>query len=61
MNLEWFNGYVAVAFVFTFAKTSNHLIFLSDSLKSIDYQIIETAQNMGASQWSIIKKWYYQY
>lgn len=56
MNLEWFNGYVAVAFVFTFAKTSNHLIFLSDSLKSIDYQIIEAAQNMGASQWSIIKK-----
>lgn len=56
MNIEWFTGYVAVAFVFTFAKTSNHLIFLSDSLKSIDYQIIEAAQNMGASQWSIIKK-----
>lgn len=56
MNIEWFTGYVAVAFVFTFAKTSNHLIFLSDSLSKMDYQIIEAAQNMGASQLYIIRK-----
>lgn len=56
LNVEWFNGYIAVLFVFTFATTANHLIFLSSAINKIDNQTIEAAQNMGASQWQIIKK-----
>ncbi len=56
MNPDWFIGYPAVVFVMTFACTTNHIIFLSNAIKSIDYQTIEAAKNMGASPWGILTK-----
>ena len=55
-NAEWFEGYGAVAFVMTFAITSNHVIFLSNAIRKIDYSTIEAAKNMGASQFYILRK-----
>ena len=49
MNPNWFTGYPAVLFLMTFACTSNHIIFLSNAIRGIDYQTIEAAKNMGAS------------
>ncbi len=49
MNPNWFTGYFAVMFVMTFACTSNHIIFLSNAIRGIDYQTVEAAKNMGAS------------
>lgn len=56
MNAGWFEGYGAVLFVMTFAVTSNHVIFLSNAMKKIDYQTIEAAQNMGASPFYILRR-----
>ncbi|MDY8024964.1 iron ABC transporter permease [Paenibacillus polymyxa] len=56
LNPSWFTGYGAVLFVMTFAITSNHIIFLSTALKRIDYQTIEAARSMGASEFRIITK-----
>lgn len=55
-NAEWFEGYIAVAFIMTFAITSNHIIFLSNAIRKIDYSTIEAAKNMGASQFYILRK-----
>jgi iron(III) transport system permease protein len=52
---RWFSGLFAVAFVMTFACTSNHMLFLSSALRNVDYQTIEAARNLGASQLSILK------
>lgn len=49
INPNWFTGYFAVIFIMTFACTSNHIIFLTNAIRGIDYQIIEAARNMGAS------------
>lgn len=46
---SWFHGYWAVLFVMTFACTSNHVLFLGNAIRKIDYQTIEAARNMGAS------------
>lgn len=54
LDPNWFTGYGAVLFVMTFAITSNHLIFLATALRKIDYQTIEVARNMGASEFKII-------
>lgn len=51
---NWFEGYFAVLFVMTFACTTNHLIFLTNSIRNIDYQTIEAAKNMGASERTIL-------
>lgn len=56
MNPDWFVGYPAVVFVMTFACTTNHIIFLSNAIKSIDYQTVEAAKNMGASPFGILTK-----
>ncbi|MDO5088860.1 MAG: iron ABC transporter permease [Leptotrichiaceae bacterium] len=56
MNPDWFEGYGAVAFIMTFAVTSNHVIFLSNAIRKIDYSTIEAAKNMGASQFYILRK-----
>ncbi|WP_416825216.1 ABC transporter permease [Ectobacillus polymachus] len=56
MNPDWFIGYPAVVFVMTFACTTNHILFLSNAIKSIDFQTIEAAKNMGASPWNILSK-----
>lgn len=52
----WFTGYLAVLFVMTFACTSNHIIFLTNAVRGIDYQVIEAARNLGASFWTIISR-----
>lgn len=56
MNPDWFVGYPAVVFVMTFACTTNHIIFLSNAIKSIDYQTVEAAKNMGASPLGILTR-----
>ncbi|MGO4936250.1 ABC transporter permease [Fundicoccus sp. Sow4_H7] len=55
MNPAWFTGYAAVVFVMTFACTSNHMLFFRNAVKGMDNSIIEAAQNMGSSQWEILK------
>ena len=50
MNIKWFEGYWAVLFVMTFSCTSNHMIFLRNAMRSVDFQTVEAARNMGASQ-----------
>lgn len=52
----WFEGFWAVLFVMTFAATGTHLIFLRNALRSVDFQTIEAAQNMGASSFTILRK-----
>ena len=54
MNPNWFNGFPAVVYVMTFACTTNHILFLSNAIKGIDFQTIEAAKNMGASTWKIL-------
>ncbi|CAM4419717.1 ABC transporter permease [Paenibacillus alkaliterrae] len=50
----WFHGYWAVLFVMTFACTSNHVLFLSNAIRKIDFQTVEAARNMGASTFYIL-------
>lgn len=54
MNINWFQGFGAVLFVMTFSCTSNHMIFLRNAMRSVDFQTVEAARNMGASQWTIL-------
>ena len=56
MNRNWFTGYWAVLFVMTFSCTSNHMIFLRNAMRSVDYQTVEAARNMGAGQWYILRR-----
>lgn len=56
LNPAWFQGYFAVLYIMTFACTSNHIIFLSNAIKGIDYQTVEAAKNMGASFGQIFLK-----
>lgn len=56
MNPNWFKGFWAVLFVMTFSSTSNYVIFLLNALQKVDYQTIEAARNMGATDFQIIKK-----
>ncbi|MCL2879212.1 MAG: iron ABC transporter permease [Treponema sp.] len=51
---NWFQGYWAVLFVMTFACTSNHMIFLRNAMRSVDFQTVEAAQNMGAKPSTIL-------
>lgn len=51
---DWFQGYWAVLFVMTFACTSNHMIFLRNAMRAVDFQTVEAARNMGASQIRIL-------
>ncbi|MCL2376328.1 MAG: iron ABC transporter permease [Defluviitaleaceae bacterium] len=55
-NTGWFQGFWAVLFVMTFATTGNHLIFLRTSIRSVDFQTIEAAKNLGASQFTILRR-----
>ncbi len=56
LDPQWFMGFGAVVFVMTFGTTSNHMIFLSNAVRVIDYQVIEAAQNMGAKNTKIIRE-----
>lgn len=53
-DATWFHGYWAVLFVMTFACTSNHVLFLSNAIRKVDYQTVEAARNMGASTFYIL-------
>lgn len=53
MSPGWFQGFFAVLFIMSFSRTSNHMMFMSNALKNIDYQTIEAAKNMGASPMKI--------
>lgn len=52
----WFHGYWAVLFVMTFACTSNHILFLGNAIRKVDYQTIEAARSMGASTFYILRR-----
>lgn len=54
MDPKWFAGFWAVLFIMTFSGTSNHMMFLTNAVKGLDYHTIEAAKNMGASQWNIL-------
>ena len=56
LNPSWFSGLFAVAFVMTFACTSNHVLFLTSAIHSIDFHTVEAAKNLGASQFYILRK-----
>ena len=56
MNVYWFRGFGAVLLEMTFAGTSNHIMFVRDSLRNIDYQTIEAARNMGVKGGRILTK-----
>ena len=56
MDKTWFTGYWAVLFVMTFSCTSNHMIFLRNAMRAVDFQTVEAARNMGASQWTILRR-----
>ena len=56
LNPSWFQGYWAVLFVMTFSCTSNHMIFLRNAIRSVDFQTVEAARNMGAGQFYILRR-----
>jgi len=55
-NIHWFEGFWAVLFVMTFATTGNHMIFLRNAMRSVDFQTIEAAKNLGASPLAILRR-----
>lgn len=56
MDPQWFVGFGAVLFIITFSGTSNHMMFLTNAVRNLDYHTIEAAKNMGASQGTIYFK-----
>lgn len=53
---NWFSGFNAVLFTMTFACTSNHALFLRNAIRSIDYNTVEAARNMGAKPFKVLWK-----
>lgn len=56
LNRNWFSGFNAVLFTMTFACTSNHMLFLRNAIRGIDYNTVEAARNMGASPFKVLWK-----
>lgn len=56
MNPNWFSGFNAVWFTMTFACTSNHMLFLRNAIRNIDYNTVEAARNLGASPFKVLFK-----
>lgn len=56
INPVWFTGFGAVLMVMTFGCTTNYMIFFRNQVRGLDFQTIEAAKNLGASQWTIIQK-----
>lgn len=56
MNPDWFSGFKAVWFTMTFACTSNHILFLRNAIRGIDYNTVEAARNMGAKPFTVLWK-----
>ncbi len=55
-NKEWFSGFRAVLFTMTFACTSNPMLFLRNAIRSIDYNTVEAARNLGAKPFKVLMK-----
>ena len=55
-NKEWFSGFRAVLFTMTFACTSNHMLFLRNAIRNIDYNTVEAARNLGAKPFKVLLK-----
>ena len=56
VNPTWFSGFNAVLFTMTFACTSNHMLFLRNAIRGIDYNMVEAARNMGARPFKVLWK-----
>lgn len=56
MDRYWFLGYHAALTAMTFGCTTNYMLFFRNSLSGIDYHTVEAARNLGASQWTILRK-----
>ena len=56
LNPLWFSGFRAVLFTMTFACTSNHMLFLRNAIRGIDYNTVEAARNMGANPFKVLVK-----
>ena len=56
MDPNWFSGFNAVLFTMTFACTSNHMLFLRNAIRGIDYNTVEAARNMGANPFKVLWK-----
>ncbi|MEG0740606.1 MAG: iron ABC transporter permease [Clostridia bacterium] len=56
LNPNWFSGFNAVMFTMTFACTSNHMLFLRNAIRGIDYNTVEAARNMGAKPFKVLWK-----
>ena len=56
LNSSWFSGFNAVLFTMTFACTSNHMLFLRNAIRGIDYNTVEAARNMGAKPFKVLWK-----
>ncbi|NLC33216.1 MAG: iron ABC transporter permease, partial [Clostridiales bacterium] len=56
MNPNWFSGFSAVLFTMTFACTSNHLLFLRNAIRGLDYNTVEAARNLGARPFKVLWK-----
>ena len=56
LNPNWFSGFKAVLVTMTFACTSNHMLFLRNAIRGIDYNTVEAARNMGANPFVVLWK-----
>lgn len=54
--VDWFQGFPAVLYVMTFATTGNHLLFLTAAMARVDQQTVESATQMGASTWTVLRR-----
>ena len=55
-NKDWFSGFRAVLFTMTFACTSNHMLFLRNAIRGIDYNTVEAARNLGSKPFKVLMK-----
>ena len=55
-NKQWFTGFWAVLFTMTFACTSNHMLFLRNAIRGIDYNTVEAARNLGARPMTVLMR-----
>ncbi len=56
MDKNWFSGFNSVLFTMTFACTSNHMLFLRNAIRNIDYNTVEAARNLGAKPFKVLLK-----
>lgn len=56
LDPNWFVGYGAVLFIMTFSGTANHTLFLTNTIRGVDYYTIEAARNMGAKPFTVFRK-----